>query len=147
MQTLLFLIYINDSTNRIESICKIFSMEVLFNPDPSKQAIEVCFPIKVTMKIILHQCCQGTRYQPEIFRILDSKLNFNQCKQNEIKKYHKIVVRMKIERTLSTIFVIKTPCYNCCSVSPMQFIFMTIKRVSLNIFPWIQSSLNLETKG
>lgn len=54
MQTLLFLIYINDSTNRIESICKIFSMEVLFNPDLSKQAIEVCFPINVTMKIILH---------------------------------------------------------------------------------------------
>ena len=46
--------------------------------------------------------------------------------------------------TISAIFVIKTPCYDCRSVSPMQFIFMTIKWGSLRIFPSIQSILNWE---
>ena len=44
--TFLFLIYINDLTNWIESICKIFSMQVLFIPDLSKQATEVWFSHK-----------------------------------------------------------------------------------------------------
>ena len=75
LEPLLFLIYINDLPNGIESICKIFAddtllfskvkdatfsdtqlnndlnkiskwafqWKMLFNPDPSKQAIEICF--------------------------------------------------------------------------------------------------------
>ena len=70
MGPLLFLIYVDDLPNEIESICKIFADDIvkdatfsdtqlnndlnkiskwafqwkmLFNPDPSKQAIEICF--------------------------------------------------------------------------------------------------------
>ena len=78
LEPLLFLIYINDSPNGIESMCNIFAdntspfskvkdatfsdiqlnndlnktskwafqWKMLFNPNPSKQAIEICFSYK-----------------------------------------------------------------------------------------------------
>ena len=51
-----------------------------------------------------------------------------------------------IKGTIPAIFVIKTPRYDSCSVLPTKLIFMTIKWVSLSIFPWTQSNLNLEIK-
>ena len=42
--------------------------------------------------------------------------------------------KIEIEGTPSAILVIKTTRYDCCSVSPIKFIFMTIKWASLSIF-------------
>ena len=47
---------------------------------------------------------------------------------------------------LSAIFVNKILCYNCCFTSLTYFVHMTYKWVSLSIFLWIQSDLNLELK-
>ena len=54
--------------------------------------------------------------------------------------------KLKIEGTPSAVFAIETPHYNSCFMSPMLFIFMSIKWVSLSIFPWTHSNLNLEIK-
>ena len=91
---LLFLIYLNDLPNGIESKCKIFEddtslfskvknatfsdtqsnndlnkiskwafqWKMLFNPDPSKQTIEICFSINATTKITLRWRLMTPRY-------------------------------------------------------------------------------------
>ena len=125
---LLFLIYINDLPNGIESICKIFAddtslfsevkgatvshtqinndlnkiskwafqWKMLFSPDPSKQAIEICFSHKR----------DNVGYPPLVFNdnkgqlanslkylglILDSKLDFNEHIDNKINKCNKVI--------------------------------------------------------
>ena len=54
-----------------------------------------------------------------------------------LKKVHKVIKfnqnallkprKLEIEGTLSAIFVTKTPRYDCCFVSLMQLIYMTLK--------------------
>ena len=80
MGPLLILIYIDDLSNGIETICKIFAddtsffskvkektfsdtqLKILFNPDPSKEVIQYVFPINATTKITLHWCVMTLRY-------------------------------------------------------------------------------------
>ena len=77
-----------------------FQWKMLFNPDPNKQALEVCFSNK----------CDKEKYQPLQFNstdiqiadsqkhlglILDSKLNFNEHIESKITKCNKIIGLMK----------------------------------------------------
>ena len=124
----LFLIYINDLPNGIESICKIFAddtslfsevndttvshsqlnndlnkiskwafqWKMLFNPDPSKQAIEKCFSHKrynVTYPSLVfndHKV-QLANSQKHLELILDSKLDFNEHINDKINKCNKVI--------------------------------------------------------
>ena len=129
---LLFLIYVNDILNGIESICKIFAddaslfskvknatffetqlnndlnttskwafqWKMLFNPNPSKEAMEICFSYKrdnenylslvfndITVKI--------ANSQKHLGLILDSKSDFNEDIDNKINKCNWIIGIMK----------------------------------------------------
>ena len=113
---LLFLIYINDLPNGIESMCKIFAddtslfskvkdatfsdtqlnnelnkiskwafqWKMLFNPDPSKQAIEICFSHKRDNENYPSLVFDDTKVQLTISQKLDSKLDFNEHIDNKI---------------------------------------------------------------
>ena len=69
--------------------------------------------------------------------------NFNEVSLNLI---HQQGRKIEIEGMLSAIFVIKTPRCDYCFVSLMKLTYMTFKWVSLSIFPWTGSNLNLEMK-
>ena len=122
----LFLIYINDSPNGMESICKIFAdhtclfskvkdetfsdtqlnkdlnkiskwtfqWKMLFNPDPSKQAIETWFSHKCDNKIYPSLVFNDTRAQlatsQHLGLILDCKLDFNEHIGYKIKNATKL---------------------------------------------------------
>ena len=125
---LLFLIYINDLLNGIQSICKIFADDtslfskvkdttfsdtqlnkdlnkiskwafqwnMLFNPDPSKQAIEICFSHKRDNEnypslVFNNTKVQIANSQKHLGLILDSKLKFNEHINNKINKCNKII--------------------------------------------------------
>ena len=126
---LLFLIYINDLPNGIESIFaddtslfskvkgatfsdtqlnndlnKIskwaFQWKMLFNPDPSKQAIEICFSHKCDNEnypslVFNDTKVQLAHNQKHLGLILDSKLDFNEDIGNKINKFNKIIGIMK----------------------------------------------------
>ena len=63
-------------------------------------------------------------------------------------KYVSCVRANKFEKegTLSAISVIKTPRYDCCFVSPNVVNFYDLTWVSLSIFTWTRSNLDLEIK-
>ena len=74
---------------------------MLYNPDPNKQAIEICFfyerdnksyPSSVFNDIKL-QLANSQKY---LGLILDSKLDFNEHIENKINKSNKIIGIMKI---------------------------------------------------
>ena len=129
---LLFLIYINDLLNEIESICKIFAddaslfskvkdetfsdtqlnndlnkiskwdfqWKILFNPDPSKQVLEICFSHKRDTRnypslVFNDTKVQIANSQKHLGLILDSKLGFSEHIDNKIKKCNKIIGIMK----------------------------------------------------
>ena len=129
---LLFLIYINDLPNGIESICKIFAddtslfsevkdatvshtqlnndlnkiskwafqWKMLFNPDPSKQAIEICFShkrdnVSYPSLVFNDNKVQLANSQKHLGLILDSKLDFNEHIDNKINKCNKVIGIMK----------------------------------------------------
>ena len=124
---LLFLIYIHDLPNGIESICKIFAddtslfsevkdatvshtqlnndlnkisklafqWKMLFNPDPSKQAIEICFShkrdnVSYPSLVFNDSKVQLANSQKHLGLILDSKLDFHEHIDNKIKKCNKV---------------------------------------------------------
>ena len=64
------------------------------------------------------------------------------CRRSNLRRLRKL----EIEGMLSAIFVIKTPRCDYCFVSLMKLTYMTFKWVSLSIFPWTGSNLNLEIK-
>ena len=129
---LLFLIYINDLPNGIESICKIFAddtslfsevkdatvshtqlindlnkiskwafqWKMLFNPDPSKQAIEIRFShkrdnVSYPSLVFNDNKVQLANSQKHLGLILDSKLDFNEYIDNKINKCNKVIGIMK----------------------------------------------------
>ena len=129
---LLFLIYINDLPNGIESICKIFAddtslfsevkdatvshtqlnndsnkiskcasqWKMLFNPDPSKHAIELCFShkrdnVSYPSLVFNDNKVQLANSQKHLGLILDSKLDFNEHIDNKINKCNQVVGIMK----------------------------------------------------
>ena len=136
---LLFLVYINDLPNGIESTCKIFAddaslfskvkdetssdtqlnndlnkiskwafqWKMLFNPDPSKQAIEICFSHKRENKNYPSLMFNDTKVelatsQKHLGLILDSRLDFNEHIDYKINKCNKIIGIMKrLSLTLS----------------------------------------------
>ena len=106
---LLFLIYINDLPDGLTSISKIFADDTSlfsgkwafkqkssFNPDPNKQAREVCFsnnrdkekypPLQSNNTDV-----QMADSQKHLGLILDSKLNFNEHTESKITKCNKII--------------------------------------------------------
>ena len=130
---ILFLIYINDLPNGIESICKIFAddtslfskvkdatfsdtqlnndlnkiskwafqWKMLFNPNASKQAIEICFSHKRDNEnypslVFNDTKVQLANSQKHLQLILDSKLDCNEYIDKKINKYNKIIGIMKI---------------------------------------------------
>ena len=123
LEPLLFLVYINDLPNGIESTCKIFAddtslfskvkdetssdtqfnndlnkiskwafqWKMLFNPDPSKQAIEICFSHKRENKNYPSLMFNDTKLQlatsqKHLGLILDSRLDFNEHIDYKINK-------------------------------------------------------------
>ena len=129
---LLFLIYINDLPNGIESICKMFAddtslfsevkdatvshtqlnndlnklskcafqWKMLFNPDPSKQAIEISFShkrdnVSYPSLVFNDNKVQLANSQKHLGLILDSKLDFNEHIDNKINKCNKVIGIMK----------------------------------------------------
>ena len=132
LELLLFLVYINDLPNGIESTCKIFAddtllfskvkdetssdtqlnndlnkiskwsfqWKMLFNPDPSKQAIEICFSHRRENKNCPSLTFNGTKVQFTICQkhlglILDSRLDFNEHIDYKINKCNTIIGIMK----------------------------------------------------
>ena len=80
---------------------------MLFNPDPIKQAREVCFfhkrekvvypPLKFNNNDV-----QSANGQKHLWLVLDSKLDFNEHVNNEINKCNKSICLMKkLSLTLS----------------------------------------------
>ena len=57
---------LNNNLNKISKWA--FHWKMLFNPDPSKQAIEICSPINAITKIILHWCLMTPRHKSLIAR-------------------------------------------------------------------------------
>ena len=57
---------LNNDFNKISKWA--FQWNTLFNPDPSKQAIKICFPVNATTKITLHWCLMTPRYKSLIAR-------------------------------------------------------------------------------
>ena len=125
---LLFLVYINDLPNGIESTCKIFADDtslfsfvkddnddlnkiskwdfqwnMLFNPDPSKQAIEICLSHKRENKNYPSLIFNDTKVQLDTNQkylglILDSRLfsrHINEHIDYKINKCNKIIGIMK----------------------------------------------------
>ena len=136
---ILFLVYINDLPNGIESTCKIFAddtslfskvkdetssdtqlnndlnkiskwafqWKMLFNPDPSKQAIEICFSHKSENKNYPSLMFNDTKVQlatnqKHLGLILDSRLDFNEHIDYKINKCNKIIgILKRLSLTLS----------------------------------------------
>ena len=78
-----------------------------FNPDPTKQATEVCFshkPDKVPHKPLTfnNNKIQSSPARKHLGLILDSKLDFKQHMYDKINKCNKIIVNMRrLSETLS----------------------------------------------
>ena len=73
---------------------------MLFNPDPSKQAVEICFPYKRDTENYLSLVFNDTyvqlaNSQKHLGLILDSKLDLNEHIDNKINKCNKIIGIMK----------------------------------------------------
>ena len=73
---------------------------MLFNPDPSKQAIRICFSHKREKKNYPSLVFNDTKVQlatsqKHLGLILDSRLDFNEHVNYKINKSNKIVVIMK----------------------------------------------------
>ena len=73
---------------------------MLFNPDPSKQAIEICFSHKCDNEnypslVFNDTKVQLAHNQKHLGLILDSKLDFNEDIDNKINKFNKIIGIMK----------------------------------------------------
>ena len=141
LETLLFLIYINDLPYQITSSCKIFAddtscvsktenknycnfqlnkdleaiskwafqWKMLFNYDPVKQQIEVCFSNKRD-KVVYpplqfnNNEVQSANSQKHLGLVLDSRLDFNEYVNNKTNKCNKsksIGIMKKLSLTLS----------------------------------------------
>ena len=77
-----------------------FPIKIFFNPDPSKQAIEICFSHKRDNENYPSLMFNDAKVQIDISQkhlglILDSKLDFNEHIDNKIKKCSKIIGIMK----------------------------------------------------
>ena len=77
-----------------------FPIKIFFNPDPSKQAIEICFSHKRDNEnypsLMFNDAkVQIDNSQKRLGLILDSKLDFNEHIDNKIKKCSKIIGIMK----------------------------------------------------
>ena len=101
--------YSNFQLNKdLETISKwAFQWKMLFNPDPVKQAIEVCFSHKRD-KVVYpplqfnNNDVQSANSQKHLGLVLDSKLEFNEHVNNKINKCNKsIEVIKKLSLTLS----------------------------------------------
>ena len=73
---------------------------MLFNPDPSKQAIDICFSHKSDSEnypslVINDTNVQLANSEKYLGLILDFKLDFNEHKDNKIKKCYKTIDIMK----------------------------------------------------
>ena len=73
---------------------------MLFNPDPSKQAVEICFPYKRDTEnypslVFNDTYVQLANSQKHLGLILDSKLDLNEHIDNKINKCNKILGIMK----------------------------------------------------
>ena len=94
--------YLNFQLNKVlETVSKwAFQWEMLFNPDPTKQAIEVCFSHKRD-KVIYpplkfnNNDVQSANSEKHLGLVLDSKLDFNEHVNNKINKCNKSIVIMK----------------------------------------------------
>ena len=80
---------------------------MLFNPDPIKQVIEVCFSHKRDKEVypplkFNNNNVQSANSQKHVGLVLDSKLYFNKHVKNKIIECNKSVARMKkLSLTLS----------------------------------------------
>ena len=117
---LLFLIYINDLPDGVNSLCKVFAddtslfsnlnddlekigywayhWKMQFNPDPNKQANEVVFSRKTSSNNLSHSPINLNNnnfskcpHQKHLGIVLDSKLNFNAHVDQKIKKCNRII--------------------------------------------------------
>ena len=94
--------YSNFQLNKVlETVSKwAFQWEMLFNPDPTKQAIEVCFSLKRD-KVIYpplkfnNNDVQSANSEKHLGLVLDSKLDFNEHVNNKINKCNKSIGIMK----------------------------------------------------
>ena len=87
---------------------------MLFNPDPSKQAIEICFSHKCENKNYPSLMFNDTKVQlgtsqKHLGLILDSRIEFNKHIDYKINKCNKIICIMKrlsltLSRSLLTIY-------------------------------------------
>ena len=85
---------------------------MLFNPDPSKQAIEICFSHKRDNEnypslVFNDTKVQVANSQKHLGLILDSKLDFNEYIDNEINKIRGIMKRLSlilVRKSLLTIY-------------------------------------------
>ena len=81
---------------------------MLFNPDPVKQAIEVCF-LQKRDKVVYpplqfsnNNDVQSANSQKHLGLVLDSKLDFNKHVNNIVNKYNKSIgIMKKLSLTLS----------------------------------------------
>ena len=85
---------LNNDLNKISKWA--FQWKMLFNPDPSKQAIEICFFHKRDNEnypslMINDTKAQLANRQKHLGLILDSKFGFNEHIDNKINKYNKII--------------------------------------------------------
>ena len=91
----------------LETISKwVFQWKMLFNPDPIKQAIEVCFSHKrdkiVYTPLKFNNNVQSANSQKHLGFVLDSKLDFNEHGNNKINKCNKSIgIMKKLSLTLS----------------------------------------------
>ena len=101
--------YSNFQLNKdLETIIKwAFQWKMLFNPDPVKQAIEVCFSHKWD-KVVYpplqfnNNDVQSANSQKHLGLVLDSKLDFNEHVNNKINKCNKSIgIMKKLSLTLS----------------------------------------------
>ena len=80
---------------------------MLFNPDPVKQTIEVCFSHKREKAVypplqFNNNNVQSANSQKHLGLVLDSKLDFNEHVNNKINKCNKsIAIMKKLSLTLS----------------------------------------------
>ena len=79
---------------------------MLFNPDPSKQAIEICFSHKRDNEnypslVFNDTKVQLANSQKHLGLILDSKLDFNEHIDNKINKCNKIIDMKSLSLILS----------------------------------------------
>ena len=132
LETLLFLIYINDLPHEIRSSCKTFAGDtslfsktenknycnfqlnkdleaiskwafqwnMLFNPDPVKQELEVCFSHKRDKGVypplqFNNNDVRPANSQKHLGIVLDSRLDFNEYVKNKINKCNKSIGIMK----------------------------------------------------